>query len=202
MAGEKILVVEDEGVVMLNIKKTLEKLGYCVVGMAASGEAAIGQATELRPDLVLMDIILNGSVDGIDAAEKIRALFHIPIIYLTAHTDEATLQRAKLTGPHGYIVKPFRERDLAISIEFALYKARIEAEQDALVRRLEMALEKVKLLEGLIPICAYCKKIRDANGSWQRIENYIAAHTEARLSHGICPECAQGITREIEGSKG
>ncbi len=128
MAGEKILIVEDEGIVVLHIKKALQSFGYGVAGIASSSDDAVRKASETRPDLVLMDIVLRGGGDGIDAAEKIRNLLSIPVIFLTSHADESTLERAKTTEPFGYIVKPLRERDLRIAIEFALYKARTEAE--------------------------------------------------------------------------
>ncbi len=138
MASEKILIVEDEGIVALNIGKQIEKFGLVVAGVATSGEDAITMATDIRPDLVLMDIALNGVLDGVDAATKIRALFHIPVIFLTAHSDESTLQRAKIAEPFGYLVKPFRERDLHISIEFALYKSKMEDE----IRKLNRDLQR------------------------------------------------------------
>jgi CheY-like chemotaxis protein len=193
VANERILVVEDEGIVLLHIKKTLEGLGYSVTGTATSGEDAIMKAMSERPDLVLMDIVLKGEIDGIDAAEKIRSLFHIPVIYLTAHSDESTLQRAKVTEPFGYIVKPFRDRDLHIAIQFALYKAKMEAERDALLRQLQDSLAEVRTLSGLIPICASCKKVRNDEGFWDQVEFYVSSHTDAQFSHGICPECARKI---------
>jgi len=196
LASEKILVVEDEGIVLLHIKKTLERLGYIVSGIAATGEDAIMRALEDRPDLVLMDVVLRGAADGIDAAEKIRALFAIPIIYLTAHADETTLQRAKVTEPFGYIVKPFKERDLFISIEFALYKSRAEAERTALTRQLQEALSNVGTLNGLLPICASCKKVRDDKGYWNQIEQYMKKHAGVEFSHSICPDCAKKMYPE------
>ena len=196
MALEKILVVEDEGIVLLHIKKTLERLGYTVSGIAATGEDAIMRAMEDRPDLVLMDVVLRGAADGIDAAEKIRGLFAIPIIYLTAHADETTLQRAKVTEPFGYIVKPFKERDLFISIEFALYKSRAEAERTALTRQLQEAHSNVRTLSGLLPICASCKKVRDYKGYWNQIEQYMEKHTGVEFSHSICPDCAKKMYPE------
>ena len=196
MASEKILVVEDEGIVLLHIKKTLERAGYTVSGIAATGEDAIMRALEDRPDLVLMDVVLRGAADGIDAAEKIRALFAIPIIYLTAHADETTLQRAKVTEPFGYIVKPFKERDLFISIEFALYKSRAEAERTALTRQLQEALSNVGTLNGLLPICASCKKVRDDKGYWNQIEQYMKKHAGVEFSHSICPDCAKKMYPE------
>jgi len=198
LANEKILIVEDEGIVSLHIKKTLEDLGYVVSDIAGSGEDAIIKAMENRPDLVLMDIVLQGIVDGIDAAEKIRALFNIPVIYLTAHADESTLQRAKLTAPFGYIVKPFKERDLHIAIEFALYKAKMGAEKNHLVLRLQDALAKVKTLSGMLPICASCKKVRDDQGYWNQIEQYLKEHSDVEFTHSLCPTCAKKYLRDMD----
>ncbi len=197
MAQNKILVVEDEGVVVLHIKKTLESLGYEVTGIASTGEDAIIKAMEDRPDLVLMDIVLKGAVDGIDAAEKIRAIFSIPVIYLTAHADEMTLKRAKATEPFGYIVKPFRKRDLSIAIEFALYKSRAEAERLALDRELQDARSRIRQLSGMLPICASCKRVRDDKGYWNQIEKYITEHTDALFSHGLCPDCLKKAYEEL-----
>lgn len=190
MPKEKILVVEDEGIVVLHIKKTLEGLGFVVAGIASSGDDAIIKAEDIRPDLVLMDIFLKGPIDGIDAAEKIRDLLNIPVIFLTAHADDATLRRARVAEPFGYIVKPFKERDLNIAIEFALYKSRVEAERKSLVLKLQTALEQVKTLSGFLPICASCKKIRDDKGFWTQIEQYIKEHSDAEFTHSVCPECA------------
>lgn len=122
----KILVVEDEGIVAQDIRNILENLGYTVPAIAASGATAVERAAEIRPDLVLMDIVLKGKMDGIDAAEKIRVHFDIPVIFLTAHADERTLQRAKMQEPFGYILKPFDKQGLSIAIEMALYKHRMD----------------------------------------------------------------------------
>jgi PAS domain S-box-containing protein len=126
MSQPRILVVEDESIVAIGIEYRLEALGYRVAARAVSGEVAIQKAVETRPDLVLMDIQLQDDMDGIEAAEQIRRRLHIPVVYLTAHTDHNTFQRAKLTDPFGYIVKPFQERDLHITIEMALYKHQME----------------------------------------------------------------------------
>ncbi|MCI0695683.1 PAS domain S-box protein [candidate division KSB1 bacterium] len=118
----KILVVEDENIVAKDIQNTLKALGYTVTAVVASGEEAIQKAGETQPDLVLMDIMLKGYQDGVEAARQIFARFNIPVVYLTAYTDETTLQRAKVTEPYGYILKPFEERELHIAIEMAIYK--------------------------------------------------------------------------------
>jgi diguanylate cyclase len=123
MAGKtRILIVEDEGVIALELRDRLAGMGYEIVGPVPTGQEAIDHARELVPDVVLMDIILAGQMDGIEASEIIKNSLDIPVIFLTAHADERTLQRAKATQPFGYILKPFNERELQVSIEMALYK--------------------------------------------------------------------------------
>jgi DNA-binding NtrC family response regulator len=118
----RILIVEDEAVVALDVQGRLRRLGYQVVGTAASYASALSQAAELRPDLVLMDIALRDGPDGIAAAERLRAELAVPVVFLTAFADVDTLERAKRVSPHGYIVKPFDGRDLRATIEIALYR--------------------------------------------------------------------------------
>ncbi len=123
MAGKtRILIVEDEGVIALELRDRLTDMGYEIIGPVPSGQEAIDYTRELLPDVVLMDIILAGQMDGIEASEIIKNSLDIPVIFLTAHADERTLQRAKATQPFGYILKPFNERELQVSIEVALYK--------------------------------------------------------------------------------
>jgi PAS domain S-box-containing protein/putative nucleotidyltransferase with HDIG domain len=122
MKKRKILIVEDERIVADDIKTIVQKIGYTVSGIVFSGEEAIKKAEEMYPDLVLMDIVLEGEMDGIQAAEIIRSRFDIPVVYLTAYADDNTLERAKITEPFGYILKPFEDRALHTTIEMALYK--------------------------------------------------------------------------------
>jgi len=123
----QILIVEDESIIAMSLKDSLESIGYEVPAIAASGERAIEKATEIRPDLVLMDIRLKRGMDGIQAAEQIWHQLQIPVIYVTGHSDQSTLERAKATAPFGYILKPIRERELYVAIETALQ--RYEREQ-------------------------------------------------------------------------
>ena len=118
----KILVVEDERIVAEDIKMRLEKLGYAVSGMARSGEEAIKKAEEMRPDLVLMDIVLEGEMSGIEATSVIGSRFDVPFVYLTAYADDKTLEQAKITEPYGYILKPFEDRELHTTVEMAIHK--------------------------------------------------------------------------------
>ena len=128
MSKTNILIVEDESIVAKDIQMSLRKLGYNVVAICSNGEDAIRAAEEHGPDLVLMDIMLKGDMSGIEAAEKIRSRFNVPIIYLTAYADESTLSKAKITEPYGYIIKPFKEIDLRTSIEMAQYKHQKETD--------------------------------------------------------------------------
>jgi two-component system cell cycle sensor histidine kinase/response regulator CckA len=140
-----ILVVEDEGLVALGLKQALQRAQYRVPAMASSGEEAIELARRIGPDLVLMDIQLKGSMDGVSAAELIWEETEVPIVYLTAHADETTMARARQTAPFGYLLKPFQERELQLTIEMALYKHRLDLQ----VRESE---ERYRTLFNQVPI--------------------------------------------------
>lgn len=194
MAGKKIriLVVDDDEIVENDIKDKLEKFeGYEVCGTATTGDGAIEQVDLNKPDMVLMDIVLKGDMDGIDAARVIQSRYNIPVIYLTAYSDEEKLKRAKVTEPFGYIIKPFNERELHSTIEMAMYKHKAEEERRKLIAELRDALAEVKTLRGCLPICASCKKIRDDKGYWRQIEKYLMDNTDVDFTHGICPECSK-----------
>jgi PAS domain S-box-containing protein len=127
MPDYSIMIVEDEELVAADIQMSVEKMGYAVCATASSGTEAIQKAESARPDLVLMDIVLKGSMDGIEAATQIKELYHIPIVYLTAFGDDAVIQLAKVAEPSGYITKPFADRELHIAIEISIYKQQAEA---------------------------------------------------------------------------
>ncbi len=120
MSAKKILIVEDEAVVSLDINRRLEKMGYEVLGQVASGEETLEMVQDNPPDLVLMDINLQGEIDGIETATRLYKEYNIPVIYLTAYAGESTLERAKESQPYGYILKPFKERELRATIEIAI----------------------------------------------------------------------------------
>ena len=125
----KILVVEDENILALGLKKKLEKLGYIVTGIANSGSETINKVNENEPDLILMDIVIKGDIDGIETAAELNKSFSIPIIYLTAYADDEILKRAARTEPYGYILKPYKEKELKANIEMALYRKKSENEE-------------------------------------------------------------------------
>ena len=325
MNPTRILIVEDETIVAMDLESQLKAAGHEVLARVPTAEAALELATADRPDLVLMDITLAGRMDGVEAAACLRKS-EIPVVFLTAHCDEDTLERAKLTEPFGYISKPVGARALVNAIEIAALRHRLwrklkhsealqgailkgahegiitldhlgrvlefnaaaedifgrsrvmvlgqelvdlvfrpadqeaarrdladalrtedrplfepereltlrhatgrefpaeltltrvaldgpllftafvrdltrrkraEEEKDKLVSDLMEAMGHVKRLSGLLPICAWCKKIRDDAGYWQELEAYFRQHLDATFTHGICPECEVKLLRPL-----
>ena len=173
MSQIRILIVEDEIIVATDIRMTLLSLGYDVLDIAASGEEAIQKAQELRPDLVLMDIHLQGAIDGVQAAEVIAANFSIPLLYLTAYADPGTLERAKLTEPMGYILKPFEERELYTTIEIALYKHQMEKQLRENHRWLTTVLTSIGdavIASDLQGCITFMNPVAEALTGWQQEE--------------------------------
>jgi len=200
----RILIVEDQFLVANDIKDNLETLGYEISAIATSGEKAVKKAGEGKTDLVLMDIVLRGEMDGIEAAEIIRSRFDLPVIFLTAYRDPKIFERAKISEPFGYLIKPFEASELHSNVEIALYKHKIEIEKKKageerkkLIHKLKEDLADVKKLSGLLPICASCKKIRNEEGNWNQIEEYLRDRSEVKFSHGVCPECAKNLYPDI-----
>ncbi len=118
----KILIAENERIIAIDIKNSLHRMGCEVLDIVSSGEEVMRKVKEEKPDLILMDITLDGSLDGIETAEIISSKYDIPVIYLTAYSDRETLQRAKITEPYGYLIKPFDSREIEIAIEMAFIK--------------------------------------------------------------------------------
>lgn len=185
MRNVRILIVEDEYVIAESLQAKLERQGYTVCGSEASGERAIQKAGDEMPDMVLMDIMLKGDMDGIEAAEQIRARFGIPIIYLTAFSDGNILERAKVTEPFGYLLKPFEDRELFANIEMTLYKAKMEEE---LLRAKK--LESVGILAGgiahdynnlLTVILGYISMVKEMALKSDDFFNYLTEAEKASL---------------------
>jgi len=175
MTKARIMIVEDEMIVAGDIKKTLQDKEYVVSTVVSSGEEAIKKAEQDNPDLVLMDIVLKGEMDGIETAKQIRSRFDIPVLYLTAYADKAMLERAKTTEPFGYIIKPFHEKELHSNIEMALYKHKVE-------RKLKESYARLKrTMEGIIDAMVMMVELRDP---------FIAGHQHrvAQLASAIATE--------------
>ncbi|MGB3532384.1 MAG: ATP-binding protein [Microcoleaceae cyanobacterium] len=142
MSNIKILVVEDEAIIAEHIAILLTNMGYCVPSIAASGEDAVDLAEQLKPDLVLMDIMLQGEIDGVEAAQKISDRLAIPIVYLTANADDKTLKRASSTLPFGYLIKPFKAKELQVTIEIALSRSQAEIAMKKEIEKAEKQQQK------------------------------------------------------------
>ncbi len=156
----RVLIVEDEALIAEEIRDRLLELGYGVPAVISSGEAAVEAVAQMEPDVILMDIRLEGEMDGVEAASQIRARFDIPVVYLTAYVDEPILERAKVTAPFGYILKPFRVRELQSNIEIALHK-------HALENKLRESESRYRIISELITDFAFAIRVRP-DGSLER----------------------------------
>lgn len=152
MDNSKILIVEDEAIIAMEMADSLETLGYHVTGTVSSGSAAIEQAAADKPDLVIMDIRLKGEMDGISAAEAIREKHGIPVVFSTAYLDHERIERAKITMPFGYILKPIQNRELQVTVEMALYVSEIETKRKAAEKRIRDSELKLRSLLEAAPI--------------------------------------------------
>jgi PAS domain S-box-containing protein len=310
----RIMVVDDEVIITAQLERRLVLMGYEVVGRANSGEKSVDMARRLRPDLVLMDIVMPGKYDGIEAARLIKEDMDIPVIFMTAYADEEYVKRAKNVEPFGYIVKPFQEKEVRATIEVALHKKGIERTMTRSMERLrktvdslqeavvtldnsgritfwnrkarelfgfpeteemgikigplvfcpgescfddrvartisgkkkppesgETWIEGCRVIRGdgteipveiklvghqsktepfatcilreptgedkglgglpanrIIPICSYCRMVRDEQGKWHTFEEYLQEKAGVRFSHGICPGCMETLHPEAE----
>jgi len=195
----RVLVVDDDPMVGEMILGKLDNTRYHIVGRAFNGEQGVEQTGLLRPDVVLMDTEMP-RLDGIEATRLIQEKHPTPVIMLTAYERLDIVEKAGSAGAGAYLVKPpsLKEIERAITIAIARFDdmmklRRLNQELRDSNAQLQQALDKVKVLSGMLPICASCKKIRDDKGYWNQLEVYIESHSEALFSHGLCPECADKL---------
>ena len=150
-----------------------------------------------------MDIHIRGDRDGIEVAAIVAERFDIPCVFLTAYSDEATIQRAIRTQANGYLLKPFQDREMRATIELALTKhntsrqlAEYRTALEEKVAELEQALKDVRQLKELLPICAWCKDVRREDGYWEEVTRYISSNSNTRFTHGICTSCLDKVRTE------
>jgi PAS domain S-box-containing protein len=175
MTSAKILVVEDEGIVAKDLQYRLIKFGYTVPVIASSGQEAINKAVEISPDLVLMDIKLKGPIDGIEAAQEIHKYLDIPVIYLTAYADDKTLERAKITQPFGYLLKPFKEKELQTNIEITLSKHSSEKQLKVNKTWLDALLKSIGdgvIASDLQKLVTFMNPVAENLTGWKQEEAY------------------------------
>lgn len=188
--GAGILIVEDESIIAMDLSNSLRNLGFTVKGIAYTGEEAISMTSSLRPDLLLMDIQLNGEMDGITAVRNIRQISDVPVIYLTAHTNEFTFLRAIETGPYGYLLKPVGKNDLYTSIETALHRRELEyslQESETRYRGLVETLPQAIVEHDPSGIITFC------NSSFSQLTGYHASDLVGRSINSLVQS---GIVRE------
>ncbi len=188
----RVLITEDDYLVSETIRGMLEEGGYTVVGVATDGREAIEMTQAVQPDVVLMDLGMP-DMDGIQATQYLQDHSPTPVVALTAYETPEMVERASAAGVGAYLVKPpsAREMERAVTVAMARFDDLMELRR--LNAELQKALNEIKTLRGMIPICASCKKIRDDEGYWQDVAFYIQAHSEAEFTHGICPDCAKKL---------
>lgn len=202
-APPRVLIVEDDFLVSEIIEAATVELGFPVVGKAADGRQALEMTESMQPDAILMDIMMP-DMDGIEATRRIQESFPTPVIVLTAYERPELVRQCSAAGAGAYVVKPPKAAELerAILIAIARFQDMMELRQlsgslQTRNQELEAALAQVKLLSGLLPICAACKRIRDRSGDWNSVEKYVSKHSEAQFTHGICPTCAKDLYKDF-----
>ena len=192
----KVLIAEDDPVSRRYLEVALRKWGYEVLS-AEDGTGAWGILNDPDvPPLAILDWMMPG-MDGLELCHKIREtpqLAQMYVILLTARTGHGNQVAGLEAGADDYVTKPFDRKELRARIQVGARVAKLQANLADRIQELELALTKVKQLQGLIPICSYCKKIRDDKNYWRQVESYLAEHSEAQFSHGICPECYAKLT--------
>jgi AmiR/NasT family two-component response regulator len=195
----RVLIVEDDSLVSEMIQGLVEDIKCTVAGKAADGQQAVNMVQSLNPDVVLMDIEMP-HMNGIEATRQIYESCPTPVVVLTAYETPELVQEASAAGVGAYLIKPpnTRQVERAITIAMARFEdmvklGHLNAELQLRNKELQEALKKVKTLSGLLPICSSCKKIRNDQGYWQQVEIYIAEHSDAEFSHGLCPNCLQEL---------
>lgn len=187
----------------MELQDRLSRQGFSVCGSAHRGEEALERIPAARPDLVILDVNLGDGIDGIEASRQLREQIDIPVIFLTAYSDEGTMERAVSAEAACYLTKPFDERVLGANIKLAIHRHAVQREcrdaihqqvtqMEAAKRQLREVLSDVKQLTGPLPVCSGCKRIRDGQGSWHDLESFLSKPTNARLLQELCPTCFQG----------
>ncbi len=187
----RVFVVEDEALIAMELLDRLGELGYHACGHAANGEHALHAIARSTPDVVLMDIHLGPGIDGIETARQLQETRDIPVVFLTAYCDAALVGRAAQVDAFGYVLKPFTDQAVRAALAMALARHHAARGLRDANTALSADAERVAALNGIVPICMQCKKIRDPQQHWHRLEAFLSAHTHAQFSHGYCPECAR-----------
>lgn len=193
----RVLIAEDDRVSRRVLMAALEKFGYEVVVAADGAEAWAVLQMEDAPRLAILDWMMP-EIDGIELCRRVRALATATppyLILLTTKSGKQDIVAGLNAGANDYLTKPFDQAELRARVQVGAYVLELQGNLAARVSELEASLSQIKQLQGLLPICSYCKKIRDEQDYWHRVESYISEHTEVIFSHGICPECYANVVQ-------
>jgi AmiR/NasT family two-component response regulator len=196
----RVLIADDQETMSALIRHQLIKIGHVVVGKATNGREAVELTLLQKPDIVLLDIEMP-EMDGLEAARLIQEKCPRPVVLLTGHDDPEMVRRASQVGVGAYLIKPPSAPELERTMIIAIARFADLMELRRLNIELQSALDNVKVLSGLLPICANCKKIRDDKGYWEAVETYFKKHTEIEFSHGLCPACITKLYPEYKPKK-
>jgi sigma-B regulation protein RsbU (phosphoserine phosphatase) len=199
----RILIAEDDPVTRRILESNLGRLGWDVI-IAADGSAAWHLLETRRgkdaPELVLLDWMMPG-MDGIEICRKLRGTAGFELIYvilLTSRSEKEDLAMGLMAGANDYITKPFDPAELEARVRVGQRMAKLQTSLATRIHELEEALNEVKRLQGLLPICSYCKKIRNEANYWEQVEAYLGSHSEVKLTHGVCPDCYAKMMKELD----
>lgn len=193
----RILIAEDDATSRLVLETTLQRWGYEVISTVDGAQAWEVLKGSSPPQLAVLDWMMP-HMDGVEVCRQVRAtprLEHLYLVMLTARNSPEDIAEALSSGANDYVAKPFNRKELQARIQVGERIVELQSALAQRVRDLEAALAREKRLQGLLPICSYCKKIRDDQNYWQRVESYIEEHSEAAFSHSICPDCYQNIVQ-------
>ncbi|MEY2408312.1 MAG: phosphoserine phosphatase RsbU/P [Verrucomicrobiota bacterium] len=195
----KILIAEDDAISRRLLQATLTKWGHEVLVTTHGGEAWQALQEPGAPPLWILDWLMPG-LDGVEICRRARAhptLRSAHIILLTARTNQNDIVEGLQSGADDYVTKPFDHAELRARVQAGVRIVTLQEALAARVRELEEAMASVQTLQGLLPICCYCKKIRDDGNYWHRVESYISGHANVRFSHGICPDCSEQMKTDL-----
>ncbi len=201
----RILVAEDDAVTRKILTATLKRLGWEVI-TASDGTAAWDTLETLggenAPELVLLDWMMPG-MDGIEICRKLRStpgFEFIYIILLTSRSEKEDLAMGLMAGANDYIAKPFHPIELESRVRVGVRMVKLQRSLASRVTELEAALAHVQRLQGLLPICSYCKKVRNEANYWEQVDSYLTTHSDVELTHGICPQCLEKMMKQVDES--
>jgi sigma-B regulation protein RsbU (phosphoserine phosphatase) len=199
----KILVAEDDAVTRKLLESTLGRLGLDVI-TAADGNAAWTALETLKgkdaPELAVLDWMMPG-LEGIQILRRLRTTPGFELLYvilLTSRTDKEDVAYGLAAGANDYIAKPFDPAELEARVRVGERMVKLQRSLAARVAELEVALAHVQRLQGLLPICSYCKKVRNETNYWEQVDSYLTSHSDVQLTHGICPQCMETMMKQLD----